>query len=94
LKIYKKIFGGERNSPYLCINKKKVMTKEQFGIKMIDITNEVNQVMNEFNPSKKKVLIKAFTLLLMKMNLTYSEQLDLSDILKEETIKNKNTQLK
>ena len=70
------------------------MTKEQFGDKMIDITNEVNQVMNEFNPSKKKVLIQALTLLLMKMNLTYSEQLELSDYIKEETIKNKNTQLK
>ncbi len=29
----------------------------------------------------------------MKQNLTYSEQLELSDYIKEQTIKNRNTQL-
>ncbi len=60
---------------------------------MIDITNDVNRIMDEFNPSKKKLLIQALTLLLMKQNLTYSEQLELSDYIKEQTIKNRNTQL-
>ena len=69
------------------------MTQEQFSQKMINVTIELNQIMDEFNPNKKKVLIQALTLLLMKQNLTYSEQLDLSDFIKQQTIKNKNIQL-
>jgi hypothetical protein len=69
------------------------MTQEQFSQKMINVTIELNQIMDEFNPNKKKVLIQALTLLLMKQNLTYSEQLDLSDFIKHQTVKNKNTQL-
>lgn len=74
------------------------MNKEQFSTKMINITNDINQVMDEFlmdekNPNTKSTIIRALTLLLIKKNLTYSEQLDLCDYCKEQTIKHKNTQL-
>lgn len=72
----------------------KVMTKEQFGKKMIDVTITINQVMEEFDPSKKKTLLQALTMLLIKQNLTYSEQLEFSDYVSKKIVEDKNLQLK
>jgi hypothetical protein len=70
------------------------MTKEQFSKKMIDVTISINQVMEEFDPSKKKTLIQALTMLLIKQNLTYSEQLEFSDYVSKKIVEDKNTQIK
>jgi len=70
------------------------MTKEQFSKKMIDVTISINQVMEEFDPSKKKTLIQALTMLLIKQNLTYSEQLEFSDYVSKKIVEDKNKQIK
>jgi hypothetical protein len=70
------------------------MTKEQFSKKMIDVTISINQVMEEFDPSKKKTLIQALTMLLIKQNLTYLEQLEFSDYVSKKIVEDKNKQIK
>ena len=69
------------------------MENNKLAQEIFDVSNQINQLIIGFDPIKKAGVIQSLTLLLMKQNLDFYEQVEVAQYIATKTIENKNIQL-
>ena len=69
------------------------MENNKLAQEIFDVSNQINKLLIGFDPTKKAGVIQSLTLLLMKQNLDFYEQVEVAQYIAVKTIENKNIQL-
>ena len=69
------------------------MGNNKLAQEIFDVSNQINQLIIGFDSTKKSAVIQSLTLLLMKQNLDFYEQIEVAQYIATKTIENKNIQL-
>ena len=69
------------------------MENNKLAQEIFDVSNQINQLLIGFDSTKKAGVIQSLTLLLMKQNLDFYEQVEVAQYIAVKTIENKNIQL-